>query len=118
MAELSFSCPTPGNTTSTSGISLADHEIIDSLVHNLSEDSFQSIVRNPSGQVTDYNVFTSSSGVAVRSTAITRNAEGEVIEVVENQHDVGGAIVQTLTTTVTRSGGQVVSIETDETEFF
>lgn len=114
MAELSFSCPTSSAVVG-SGISLEDHETIDSLVHNLSEDTFVDITRNGQGQVTAVDVLTGVSGTPVRTTSITRNAQGEVIEVVENQHDASGTILQTLTTNITRSGGEVVSVTTTET---
>ena len=113
MAQLSLTCPS--SSVASSGISLETHETIDSLVHMLSEDAFGDIVRDAQGQVTDFNVSTSVGGTDIRTTEVTRNAQGQVIEVVENQHDGGGAIIQTLTTTITRSGGQVVSITTDET---
>lgn len=115
MAELQFDCPTVSSGTTSSGLSLENHETIDSLVHNLAEDSFISIVRNPANLVTDVNVLTSEGGTLIRSTAITRNSSNLVTGIVENQHDGSGAIIQTITTSITRSGGKVVSLTTVET---
>lgn len=117
MAELSFICPTPGGTT-TSGISLDTHETIDSLVHQLSEDTYQEIVRDSSGKVIEVNVLTSMGGTLIRKTSISRNAQGQVFQVTENQYDGTGSLVQTLVTDITRDGGQVTVVETDETELF
>ena len=115
MAQLSLTCP----TTTTSGfVTTSGHEDIDSLVHMLSEDSFGDIVRNAQNQVTNFNVLTSVAGTDVRTTEVIRNDQNQAIQVIEKQYDAGGVLVQTLTTDVTRSGGQVVSITTDEVQLF
>lgn len=118
MAQLSLTCPGPGGGTTTSGITPAEHEIIDSLVHELSEDTESVLIRDIQGRITNYTVSSSATGKDIRTTEITRNAQGQVTQVTEHQHDVGGAIIQTLVTTITRSGGKVVSVTTNETELF
>jgi hypothetical protein len=100
---------------SGSGISLEDHETIDSFVHNLAETSITEIIRNPSNQVSNVNVRTVAvTGTLIRSTAISR-VGGKVTDIVENQHDDGGTITQTLTSTINRVGTTVVSIDVVET---
>lgn len=99
-----------------SGITLEEHEEIDSLVHSLAETSTTEITRNGSGQVTNVDVRTvPATGTLIRSTAITRDLFGRVTVVVENQHDETGTIIQTLTSTINRSGGIVTSVDTVET---
>jgi hypothetical protein len=84
----------------------------------LSEDSFGDIVRNDQNQVTNFNVLTSVAGTDIRTTDVIRNDQGQAIQVIEKQYDAGGVLLQTLTTDVTRSGGQVVSITTGEVQLF
>ena len=113
MAELSLTVPA-SSLVSGSGISLQEHELIDSLVHNLSEDTYQEILRDGAGRVSAVNIYTSVGGTLVRSTAVARNSAGQVNQTVDKQYDGSGTLIQQLTTDVTRSGGQVVSLATDE----
>ena len=114
MAELSLSCP-DATTASGSGLTLAEHENIDSLVHNISEDTYAEIIRNANNDVTQVNQYQFVSGPLVRRTDITRDASGNVTTTVERQYDGSGTLVQSLTTTLTRdANGQVTSITTDE----
>lgn len=113
MSELELTCPT--STVTTSGISLEEHETIDSLVHSLSETGFVEIIRNVNGKVTSVNALTAPAGTDVRSVDITRNIQGKVIETVETQADEAGSSIQTLTTTITRgANGKVESVTTTE----
>lgn len=116
MAELNFTCKNEGVTISGgSGITVQEHELIDSLVHNLSENTHTNIIRNSKGQVSSIEILDSVGGTPIRTTSIIRNIMEEVIQVVENQHDSNGVVIQTLTTNIARSGGQVVSLGTVET---
>lgn len=100
--------------TGGSGISEAQHEALDSLVHDLAEDSFVEVVRS-SGRVTSIVVWTSPAKTTkIRETTITR-ASGQVSQVVERQYNGAGALVQTLTHDFSRTGGQIDSVETEET---
>jgi hypothetical protein len=132
MADLTFDCGTTGLVTEVpehvgagtvtvySGTGVVTisgaHEDLDTLVHNLSEDTYTDIVRAAGGKVSEVNTYTELGGTEVRTTAIARNAEGRVIQVVENQHNPSGTIIQTLTTTITRTAGKVSSIETEEVQ--
>lgn len=101
------------NLRSGAGLTEATHELIDSLVHDLAETSYTEAVRT-SGQVVSVVVWTSAAKlIKVRETTITRVA-GQVSVVVEQQFDAAGVLVQTLTHTITRSGGRVASIATVE----
>lgn len=96
-----------------SGISEATHEALDTLVHNLAETMWTEVVRS-SGRVTDVIVWETSAKLKkVRETSITR-LSGQVSTIVVKQYDAAGVVVanQTLTHTITRSSGQVASIDT------
>ena len=107
-----------GQTITISGSQF--HEDIDSLVHNLSEDTFVDLTRDQQGRVTDVDTYTPEgpvSGTLIRSVDITRDQQGRVTTVVENQHDASGAIIQILTTTINRGlDNRATSIETDEVQ--
>jgi hypothetical protein len=92
------------------------HETIDSMVHGLAETSVTEIIRGGDGSVvTALEVRTVPvTGILIRSTAISRSA-GVVVEIVENQHDEVGTVIQTLTSTINRVGGKVTSIDVVET---
>ena len=99
-----------------SGISLEEHEIIDSLVHNLAETQHTQIIRGgPGNKVSSVEIRTVPvTGTLIRSTAIFRT-EGTVTSTVDNQHDVSGVIIQTLTSTINRVSGKVDSVDVVET---
>lgn len=87
----------------------ASHESIDSLVHNLAENSYEEVTRS-GGLVTSVIVWTDSGKtVKIRETTLTRSG-GLISTIVEKQYDAAGALVQTLTGTVARTGGVVSNI--------
>lgn len=100
--------------TGGSGITESQHEVLDTLVHELAETSYTEMTRS-GGQVTDVIVWETAAKLKkVREANITR-VSGQVSVVVEKQYDGSGVLKQTLTHTITRSGGQVASIATVET---
>lgn len=104
---------TPVTLTDLLGAAVA-HETIDSLVHALAETSYAEVTRT-SGQVSAFTVWTDAGKTTkVRESLVTRSA-GQASVVVENQYNAAGALVQTLTHTITRSAGRVASIATVET---
>jgi hypothetical protein len=99
-----------------SGISEAQHEALDTLVHDVAETSYVEVTR-ASGQVSNVTVWETAAKLKkVREAAVTR-ASGQVSVVVETQYDAAGLAIagQVLTHTVTRSSGQVASIATVQT---
>lgn len=112
MAQLSLFFPI---AASGGGITSAEHETIDSLVHNLSEGATTEIIRNSNNEVTNINILVSPGGTPIRTTEIIRNAQNEVTQTIEIQYDASGVAIQTLTTTVNRDGGQVSTITMVET---
>lgn len=99
-----------------SGISLEDHETIDSLVHNLAETQHTEIIRGgPGNKVIGVEIRTVPvTGTLIRSTSIFRTG-GKVTSTVDNQHDESGTIIQTLTSTINRVSGKVDSVDVVET---
>ena len=113
MAELSLSCPTV--LVSGTILSLEDHENIDSLVHNISEDTYSEVIRDSNNRVTQVSQYQYLGGPLVRKVEINRDMVGQVTSTIERQYDVSGTLIQSLTTTVSRDGsGSVVTITTDE----
>lgn len=95
---------------SGSGITANQHLDLDQLVHDIAETSYLEVTRS-GGQVTDVIIYTDSGKTTkIREVNITRTL-GQVSQVVTKQYDGGGSLVQTLTQTITRSGGQVASID-------
>lgn len=95
------------------GISAAQHEAIDSLVHRVAETSYVEVTRT-SGQVSSVIVWETSAKLKkVRETTVSRTS-GQASTVVEKHYDAAGTVVvgQTLTHTIARSGGRVASIDT------
>ena len=92
------------------GITEGQHKLLDSLVHNLSETSYEELTRS-GGKVTDIIHWTDNGKtVKIREVNLTRTS-GKVSTIVMKQYDGAGALAQTLTGTVTRSGGKVASID-------
>jgi hypothetical protein len=90
----------------------ATHSGLDTFLHGLSENHFTEVIRT-AGQVTSVIVWTDSGKtVKVRETTITRTG-GLVDGFVQKQYDAAGTtVVETLTSTVARTGNQVESIDT------
>jgi hypothetical protein len=114
MAELSLFFPT-GGAFGGSGITEGEHETLDTLVHNLSEGATTEILRNSNNEVTDVKILTAPGGTLIRTTQIIRNAQNEVEQTIEIQYDENGVAIQTLTTDINRSGGQVSTTTMVET---
>lgn len=101
---------------SGSGLSEAQHETLDTLVHNLAEDGYLEVTRS-GGQVSDVIAWTSSGKTTkIRELNLTR-ASGQISVIVLKQYDGAGSLVtnQTLTGTVSRTGGNIDSITWVET---
>ena len=100
--------------TSFGGLTPTQHEYLDTLTHEVVENSFVDLTR-VAGQVTQVTVWTSPAKLLkIRDTVITRTA-GQVSQVVERQYDGSGALLYTLTHSITRSSGTVTSVTTTRT---
>jgi hypothetical protein len=98
------------------GITEAQHEALDTLVHEVAETSFTKITR-VQGQVTNVTVWTTSGMTTKVRESIMTYSGGQISTLVEKQYDLLGVIIvgQTLTHTYTYVGGQVDNINTVET---
>jgi hypothetical protein len=97
--------------TTGTGLSPGTHEVLDTLVHNLAEDGYEEVTRS-GGQVTDVVVWTDSGKtIKIRELNLTR-VSGQISVIVIKQYDETGTIItgQTLTGTVSRTGGNIDSI--------
>lgn len=93
-----------------SGITPAQHQALDQIVHNIAETSYLEVTRT-AGRVSDVTHWTDNTKTTkIRETNITRTS-GVVSSVVVKQYDGTGTLAQTLTGTVNRAGGQVASID-------
>lgn len=102
---------------SGAGITEPQHENLDTLVHNLSETSYEEITRDGSGRTQDYTVWTTSGKtIKVRELNLTRDGSGRVSVIVLKQYDGTGTLVQTLTKTMSRdANGSFASFAVVET---
>jgi len=93
------------------GITPAQHEVLDTLVHNVAESCYFEVTRT-GNRVSDLTWYTDAGkGTKVREINITRTS-GKVSQIVMKQYDAAGDPItgQTLTGTVARTGGRVDSI--------
>lgn len=96
------------------GITEGQHEVLDTLVHDLSENYYLETTRS-SGRVTDIIAWTDSGKtLKIREVNVTRSA-GLVSQVVEKQYDGTGTLKYTMTYTITRTGGQISSVDAVKT---
>jgi hypothetical protein len=92
------------------GISEGQHELLDTLTHDLAETCYQEFTRS-GGRVTEIIFWETSSKLKkVREILITR-AAGRVSVITVKQYDGTGTLKNTLTGTITRTAGKVSSID-------
>jgi len=108
--------PTPVTLTTLvaggGGLTPVTHRSLDQLVHEISEDAYLEITRS-AGKTSAITYWTDSGKtIKIRDTVITRDIGGKVSQTVITQYDAAGAAItgETLTTTITRSGGKVASM--------
>lgn len=87
------------------GLTHAQHQGLDTLIHDLAENNFTKIVRDANGRAQDVLVFVDNTeAVGIRDLSVTRDANGRVSQIVRRQRDAAGAVAvgQTMTGTVNR----------------
>lgn len=90
------------------GITESEHRSLDTLLHNLVEDCYIEYTRT-NGRVTAIMVWTDNlKTLKIREELITYT-NGLVSQIVERQYDGAGALVETKTTVINRTGGLVSS---------
>lgn len=103
----------PGTGGGGGGITAGQHENLDTLVHNLSENAYMEVIRNSQGQTTDIIYWTDvTKTTRIRDEAITRGTSGCVDQAVERQYNASGAVVVTLTKYINRgTNGRIISAD-------
>jgi hypothetical protein len=100
------------NAIDTPAISLADHDALESLAHEIAESNDTEYVTDGDGYLTQITVWTSALHTRkIREKLLTYGADGPTLTV-ETQYDNTGAAVATLTKSFTYSSGVLVSTTT------
>jgi hypothetical protein len=98
----------PGGTGS--GISAAQHENLDTLVHNLSETTYQELLYSGNKLTSATYWTTPGKTLKIRESTFTYTGN-KLTGSVKIQYNGAGAVVQTLTSTYSYSGNQLVSVD-------
>lgn len=93
----------------------AEHEDLDTLVHDLAESFDEEVNYNGSGQVDRITYWVAGSGrtVRIREALMTYGGSGDVATITTTQYDAAGAPIvgQTLTETFTYNGvGDIITV--------
>jgi hypothetical protein len=98
----------------SSGITEAQHDALDDMVHWLAETNYQEITRSGGKVINVTNWTNSGKTVKVREMIITRSA-GKVSQLDFIQYDGSGVEKQRMTGVITRSAGKIASVQWTET---
>jgi hypothetical protein len=99
---------------SGSGISEAQHEVLDTLVHALAETCYLEVTRT-AGRVSNVTIWTDSGKTTkVRELANVVRTAGRIVSYDLIQYDGAGVVKQTVSYAITRTGGRVSSIQMTE----
>lgn len=102
--------PSGAVTLTGGGLNASGHRDLDQLVHGLAETCYQEVTRT-SGKVSNITFWTDNGKTQkVRELDVSRTG-GLVTTMTIKQYDAAGSLVETLTGTITRSGGKVENIE-------
>ncbi len=91
----------------------AEHEQLDSLTHNLAENTYEEVTR-VNNRLESVVIWESSARTRrIRDTVITRDANQMIQSYVVHQYDAQGAVRQTLTHTISRDATRrVINVTT------
>lgn len=93
-----------------SGITESQHQTLDTLVHEIDENSFDEVTRS-GGRVMQIITWDSPAKLLkIREEAVTRDSLGRVTQYQAIQYDGVGAVKETMTETYTRVCGRVTSV--------
>lgn len=92
------------------GITEAQHEVLDTLVHDIDETSYDEVTYGSGGRVVSYVVWETAAKLKkIREEQYTY-VSGKVSQVVTFQYDGAGVVKMTMTEAYAYSGGKVVSV--------
>lgn len=93
------------------GITEGQHQLLDTLVHEIDENSYDVVTRDVNGRVSNVTTWASPALLLkIREVQTTRNSLGRIQQLVTIQYDGLGAVKETLTETVTRACDGIASI--------
>jgi hypothetical protein len=96
--------------TGGSGITEAQHQALDTLVHDIDENSYDEVTR-VNGLISQIVTWDSpAKTLKIRDVVMTRNSLGRITQIVWTQYDALGAVKETLTEVLSRTCNRVSSI--------
>ena len=97
-----------GGSQNVGGFSESQHRAVDQLVHRLAENSYTEPTLDSFGRPIAVTTYTDiGKGTKIRECLITY-VGGLPTQVVENQYNAAGVIVETVTETITYAGGNPI----------
>lgn len=87
-----------------SGITEAEHEVLDTLTHQVVETSFDEITRNAKGQITNLTVWTDAGKTTKIRETIYERVCGKISKITEIQYNVSGIELYRVIEDVVRVG--------------
>lgn len=100
---------------SGSGLTEPQHQALDTLTHQIDENSFDEVIRTNDRISQVITWTTPAKTLKIREVAFTRDGLGRVSQCTWTQYDGAGLIKETLTETLSRSCGRVTSIDRTRT---
>ena len=98
---------------STPPLSLGEHDVLDSLAHEIAETSETELAYDGDGQLVRATVWASSARARKVREKLLTYAAGVLTQSVTTQHDASGTVIVTLTKTFTYDGdGDLVTVVT------
>jgi hypothetical protein len=98
------------NLRSGGGIDEAEHELLDTLVHDIDETSYDDVIYGTGNHVASYIVWASAAKLLKIREEQYSYSGSKVSQVVITQYDGVGAVKMTMTETYAYSGSKVTSI--------
>jgi hypothetical protein len=110
-ANLQAALKDVANAVTGGGITEGQHQNLDTLVHEIDENSYDDVTRDVNDRVSNVTTWDSPAMLLkIREVQVTRNSLGRVTQLVTIQYDGFGAVKETLTETVSRTCSKVASI--------
>jgi len=91
------------------GITEAQHESLDTLVHGIDETSYDEVLYS-SGQVASYTVWETAAKLKKIREEVYSYTSGKVSQVITKQYDVAGTLKMTMTEVYAYTGNTVTSV--------
>lgn len=104
-----------GTGAGGTGITQAQHEALDTLVHNISEDTFDEIIRDVNGKLVGVIQWTDGTKTTkVREYVVNTRGNRFINKITTIQYDAAGSEIVRLEQTINRTGSRIDSVVGDE----